>query len=210
MKRIVTILFAAVMLLFSSLAYASAPTTGLVSATSSADMEIDAEVLLDSIVATPVITHHMSDCWDDDFGYTSKSHWIRDISRLIISVCAILAFPAFVIIIITVLLRNKRRMLLDKYQVIENAMRSGYNLPEVFYLSKSPRYDDYRRLRSALLWMACGISMMAFGGIMDVEPVVAVGVLPLLIGVAKLIVYVIARRDNNSKQTGSDYNADQN
>lgn len=210
MKRIVTLLFAAVMLLFTAQAYAAAPAISVISVNSSDGDEIDAELMLDSLVTTPIITHSTLDEWKDEYGHLHRTDWIRQLSQLIIALCAILAFPAFVIIVITVLLRSKRRMMLDKYQVIENAMRQGYTLPESFYLSKSPRYDDYRRLRSALIWMACGLSMMCFGGIADAEPLVGIGILPSLIGVAKLVVYVIARRDNNSKQTGSDYNADQN
>lgn len=99
---------------------------------------------------------------------------------------------------------------MDKYQVIENAMRQGYQLPEAFYFSKSPRYDDYRRLRSALIWIACGLSLLSLGGIVDAEPLLAIGTLPLFVGIAKLVVYLVARHDNNSNHTGSEQNADQN
>lgn len=212
MKKIVTLLFAAVMLLFSSQAQASAPATALVTANSIDVQSIDAEVLLDSIVATEVISTADNDFdWvQDHYSQRSNDNWFRSLAQLIICVCAILAFPAFVIIIIVVLLRNKRNMLMDKYQVIEHAMRQGYPLPEAFYFSSSPRYDDYRRLRSALIWIACGLSILSLGAIADARPVLAVGTLPLFVGIAKLVVYLVARHDNNSNHTGSEQDADQN
>lgn len=129
-----------------------------------------------------------------------RDRQVSQICDMIISVVAILAVPLAAIIILLIVMHSRRRRLLDKYAVIESAMRSGVELPEVFYTGQS-RYDiSLRTLHSALIWVACGATLMIFFIVVESEEMSALMTLPIFVGIVKLIVYFVGKHQQNLKE----------
>ena len=79
----------------------------------------------------------------------------------------------------------------ERNKLIEKAIDNNYPLPDDFFSSqKNPR----TRLQSALVWLAWGIGIISFCLIMSNDTVYAIGLIPLLVGIAKLITYFVEDR----------------
>ena len=76
-------------------------------------------------------------------------------------------------------------------KLIEKAIECNYPLPNDFF--KAPKQHK-SRLQSALVWLAWGIGIISFCLIMSNDTVYAIGLIPLLVGIAKLITYFIEDR----------------
>ena len=76
-------------------------------------------------------------------------------------------------------------------KLIEKAIECNYPLPNDFF--KAPKQSK-SRLQSALVWLAWGIGIISFCLIMSNDTVYAIGLIPLLVGIAKLITYFIEDR----------------
>ncbi len=78
-------------------------------------------------------------------------------------------------------------------KLIEKAIECNYPLPKDFF--NAPKQSK-SRLQSALVWLAWGVGIIAFCLIVSgaKDTVFAIGFIPLLIGVAKLITYFVEDR----------------
>ena len=104
---------------------------------------------------------------------------------------------ASIVLIIFFAIRGITSRQRERNKLIEKAIDNNYPLPDNFFISqKSPR----TRLQSALVWLAWGVGVVAF--FLIVDPTVtaySLGLIPLLVGAAKLITYFIEdrKKDNN-------------
>ncbi len=105
---------------------------------------------------------------------------------------------ASVVLIIFFAIRGITSRQRERNKLIEKAIDNNYTLPEDFFASqKNPR----TRLQSALVWLAWGIGTMGFFYIVDpTETAYAIGLIPLLVGVAKLITYFVEDRKKENNQ----------
>jgi len=104
-------------------------------------------------------------------------------------------------------LRHQRRVLIHKERLA--AIEKGADLPDFPAEPERGRFNVQRiLLLSGLVWMAVGIGVLTVGGIVLSDPKVQSlpdapppsaylgGVIPLLVGVAHLIVYAVDRRSD--------------
>ena len=85
----------------------------------------------------------------------------------------------------------------ERNKLIEKAIECNYPLPDDFF--KAP-IQHKSRLQSALVWLAWGVGIVVF--FLIVDPTVtaySIGLIPLLVGAAKLITYFVEdrKKDNN-------------
>ncbi len=90
---------------------------------------------------------------------------------------------------------NRQR---ERNKLIEKAIENNYPLPEDFFASQK---NTRTRLQSSLVWLAWGIGTMGFFYIVDpTETAFSIGLIPLLVGVAKLITYFVEDRKKESEE----------
>lgn len=85
----------------------------------------------------------------------------------------------------------------ERNKLIEKAIDNNYPLPDDFFSSQK---NSRTRLQSALVWLAWGVGIVVF--FLIVDPTVtaySIGLIPLLVGAAKLITYFVEdrKKDNN-------------
>lgn len=115
---------------------------------------------------------------------------------LIIFIAIVTPF-ACVVLIVFMALRTVTTRQRERNKLIEKAIENNYTLPHDFFAS----YRNARtRLQSALVWLAWGVGIMAFFLIITDETVYAIGIIPLLVGVAKLITYFVEDRKKEENQ----------
>lgn len=115
---------------------------------------------------------------------------------LIVFIAIVTPF-ACVVLIVFMILRTVTTRQRERNNLIEKAIENNYTLPHDFFAS----YRNARtRLQSALVWLAWGVGIMAFFLIISDETVYAIGIIPLLVGVAKLITYFVEDRKKEGKQ----------
>lgn len=76
-------------------------------------------------------------------------------------------------------------------KLIEKAIESNYPLPDNFF--SAPKRSK-SRLQSGLVWLAWGLGIIGFCLIISDDTVYAIGLIPSLVGVAKLITYFVEDR----------------
>lgn len=82
-------------------------------------------------------------------------------------------------------------------KLIEKAIECNYPLPDDFF--KAPKRHR-SRLQSALVWIAWGVGIISFCLIMSNGTVYAIGLIPLLVGIAKLITYFVEDRKKENAE----------
>ena len=83
-------------------------------------------------------------------------------------------------------------------KLIEKAIENNYPLPDNFF--DAPKRHK-SRLQSSLVWLAWGIGTMGFFYIVDpTETAYSIGLIPLLVGVAKLITYFVEDHKKESEE----------
>lgn len=116
---------------------------------------------------------------------------------IIIVFIAIVTPFACIVLIIFFTIRGITSRQREHNKLIEKAIDNNYHLPDNFFISqKNPR----TRLQSALVWLAWGIGIVGFFLIVDPKNTVySLGLIPLLVGTAKLITYFVEdrKKDNN-------------
>lgn len=112
---------------------------------------------------------------------------------------------AIVFIICFFIFKSKR----DRNRLIATAMQHGYNLPAEFLV---PRQVPRVRLQSAITYLAWGIGVLIFFQAVGWEEVSALMLIPIIIGLGKLIAYCIyelpAIINKNKTNRPTDCNAD--
>ncbi|MBE6318958.1 MAG: hypothetical protein E7081_08305 [Bacteroidales bacterium] len=122
----------------------------------------------------------------------------ESIETVIIVFIAIITPFACLVLIVFFIIKGITSRQRDRNKLIEKAIENNYPLSEDFFASqKSPR----TRLQSALVWLAWGIGIMGFFYIVaPTETVYAIGLIPLLVGIAKLITYFLEDRKKESEE----------
>lgn len=162
---------------------------------------------LDSLATAPIYTR---DPEERERRYQWREDALETVTDAVISIAAILAFPLLLLVAVILTMRYKRQMLLDKYQIVEQAMRNDYRLPERFFDDRSERLTQLRALKSSLIWIACGLTCVLFAiACNGVNEFAALMSLPLFIGFAKLTVYFVGRREKQSSNCNSPEDAEQ-
>ena len=111
---------------------------------------------------------------------------------LIVFIAVVIPFASLVLIIFFALraITSRQR---ERNKLIEIAIKSNYPLPDNFFFNPQ---TSRTRLQSALVWLACGIGSIAFFLVIFDDALYAIGIIPLLIGIAKLITYFVEDRKN--------------
>lgn len=153
---------------------------------------------IDSLANTPVIVSPSI--------YHNGNKISRDTLRL---VATIIPF-VFVIAVVWMLLYYKNKNLMAKYRVIELSINRSEKLPEVFYTgAKATNMAlNRRRLFNGMIWVGFGLTAMAFFSTVEVKAMVAVSLLPIFIGVAKIVCYFIEQKSIKNQDNTDSCNAD--
>ena len=116
---------------------------------------------------------------------------------IIIVFIAIVTPFASIVLIIFFAIRGITSRQRERNKLIEKAIECNYPLPNEFF--KAP-IQHKSRLQSALVWLAWGIGIISFFLIMSNDTVYAIGLIPTLVGIAKLITYFVEDRKNEDAQ----------
>ena len=111
-------------------------------------------------------------------------------------------FAAFVLVIYFVCraLVQRKRM---KYDTIAKAAEYGHPLPPEFYLTDSPKPKN--KLQSGIVWIGWGVACVILTLADMGHGWVAIGMIPLFIGISRLAVYFLEQRKNTvSSKSDSD------
>ena len=132
-----------------------------------------------------------------------NSHaFVSEVGDNIVALTAVvlgLSMPAIVTVLVFMLIfRYLRRRQLDRYRVMEYAIDHGMQLPDSFYLAEEGRNTNTPR--SAIVWIGWGLALIAFFLCVDMEPLASFGLIPLFIGVARGVTYIINRRDARQRE----------
>ena len=117
---------------------------------------------------------------------------------LFLSIVATAHFACAVLIVFFIIrgITSRQR---EHNKLIEKAIECNYPLPNDFF--KAPKQSK-SRLQSALVWLAWGVGIIAFCLIVSgaKDTVFAIGFIPLLVGVAKLITYFVEDRKKENAE----------
>ncbi|WP_289734030.1 DUF6249 domain-containing protein [Paramuribaculum intestinale] len=160
--------------------------------------ELQTTLIFDSIGSTPIYISPSVEIGAP----RSKVDGFREVSKMI----AVFLPFVFVLVLVWMLLNYRRKNLLAKYRLIEYAIEKGNPLPDAFYNNglvartstvmesvvrggRVYRIDSHR-LTNALIWIGVGIVGFIFFLTVDVKPMACLLLLPVFVGIAKLISYL--------------------
>ncbi len=159
--------------------------------------ELQTTLAFDSIGSTPI---YISPSVEIDAPRSSADNF-HEVSKMI----AVFLPFVFVIGLVWMLLSYRRKNLLAKYRLIEYSIEKKMPLPEAFFnngfaartskvmesVTRGGRVYriDSRRLSNALIWMGVGIVGFIFFMTVDAKEPACLALLPVFIGLAKLISY---------------------
>ena len=105
---------------------------------------------------------------------------------------------ACAVLIVFFIIRGITSRQREHNKLIEKAIENNYPLPDNFF--DAPKRHK-SRLQSSLVWLAWGIGTMGFFYIVDpTETAYSIGLIPLLVGAAKLITYFIEDRKKEREE----------
>ena len=105
---------------------------------------------------------------------------------------------ACAVLIVFFIIRGITSRQREHNKLIEKAIENNYPLPDNFF--DAPKRHK-SRLQSSLVWLAWGIGTMGFFYIVDpTETAYSIGLIPLLVGVAKLITYFVEDHKKESEE----------
>lgn len=111
---------------------------------------------------------------------------------------AIITPFACAVLIVFFIIRGITSRQREHNKLIEKAIENNYPLPDNFF--DTPKRHK-SRLQSSLVWLAWGIGTMGFFYIVDpTETAYSIGLIPLLVGAAKLITYFIEDRKKEREE----------
>ncbi len=125
------------------------------------------------------------------------------IENVLIPVVAIACPFIMVCVIIYVIASNATKRRQRKYDMVEKAIESGVEIPE-YVFREAPEKDDEKpaksALNSAVILIAVGIAVTLFFTIKENYDVAALSSVILLLGIGKLIVYILDARSEKKLQ----------
>lgn len=162
--------------------------------------EIISASSLDSLANTPVYVSPSIYVESSDSGVDGE-HVLRMLALMI---------PfAFVIAIIWIVLHYKRQNLLSKYKIIELSIINRQPLPEAFYGGRrgATGMINRKRLSNGMMWIAFGLAGVIFFLCEDVMAMMALCLLPIFIGAAKIVSYFVEQRSIESDSAAENKDA---
>lgn len=146
--------------------------------------------------------------------YDSNSESVEDILAMMIPLSAIIMPFLMVCVVVAIAFWHTTKRRRMKYNMVEKAIENNYQLPEyVFYEQQkpSPKIGSLRShtqnqasktatLRSACTIMAVGVGVTLFFIINGDMELAALCSMIFLIGLGKLVVYLVERKSNNKKE----------
>lgn len=123
----------------------------------------------------------------------------QSIGIVLIVFIAIVTPFACVVLIVFFAIRGITSRQREHNKLIEKAIDNNYPLPNNFF--EAPKQNK-SRLQSALVWLAWGIGIIAFCLIISgaKNTAYAIGLIPLLVGSAKLITYFVEDRKKGNAE----------
>lgn len=122
----------------------------------------------------------------------------ENFSGVFIVFIAIITPFACAVLIVFFIIRGITSRQREHNKLIEKAIENNYPLPDNFF--DTPKRHK-SRLQSSLVWLAWGIGTMGFFYIVDpTETAYSIGLIPLLVGAAKLITYFIEDRKKEREE----------
>ena len=117
-----------------------------------------------------------------------------DVVALFVPIASV--FVIGLVIVAFLYFRNRNRLALQ--QTIQLAIEKGTELtPEVIDRLAGPKPAGHGDLRKSAVWTAVGVACMLFGLLLGEEdairPLAAIGMFPLLIGVAYFVMWKLAK-----------------
>lgn len=157
---------------------------------------------IDSLNTSTIILDQTPQKSSDYYQY-KRYELAQDNMVAIYGIIFVFGFPALTVLVVTFFilffLYKKRTA---RYHTINKAIENGIELPESFY-NETTLPAQKSRLQSSLTWIGFGLGLTCFVGIFDCfEHGIALGIIPLLVGIAKLITYFVEDRkkaDNNAE-----------
>lgn len=132
----------------------------------------------------------------------SGSQWSESIGDNIVELTAVtFAFVmpgAVTVLVFFLIFRYLRQRRLDRYRVIEHSIDKGMPLPDSFYMSEGPKNTNTPQ--SAIVWIGWGLAIILFFCLIDSEALAAFGLIPLFIGIARGVTYLVNRHDAKENQ----------
>lgn len=89
----------------------------------------------------------------------------------------------------------------SKYQLAEKMAECGQQLPESMFSEQKKRSPAIKSLQTGLIFMAVGIGAIIMFSEIGLQSPIGLGFIPLFIGVAYLIIYIITRKEKNKEAT---------
>ncbi len=119
----------------------------------------------------------------------------KTVMKTIVGVVAIVVPFAFVILVIWIICRYSTSRNRERSKLIEMSIRERVPLPDAFYKTEKSYYLGPRRLSSGIVWIGVGISVSLFFFAVGSEEMAALGLIPLFVGIARIVVYFVGKRD---------------
>lgn len=192
--------------IFLALAMLLAAATGFAAGTENAD----SIAIADSIARVEQMNEQIRSIVSEEVSNAIASHNLNDnnnnfytlvkgLEDIIIPVIAIVCPFIMVCVIIFIIASNATKRRQRKYDMVEKAIENGVEIPE-YVFREAPEKDDEKPAKSALnnavILIAIGIAVTLFFIINGDYEVAALSSVILLLGIGKLIVYILDARSN--------------
>ncbi len=196
--------------IFLALAMLLAAATGFAAGTENAD----SIAIADSIARVEQMNEQIRSIVSEEVSNAIASHNLNDnnnnfytlvkgLEDIIIPLIAIVCPFIMVCVIIFIIASNATKRRQRKYDMVEKAIENGVEIPE-YVFREAPEKDDAKTgkstLNNAVILIAVGIAVTLFFIINGDYEVAALSSVILLLGIGKLIVYILDARSKKKLQ----------
>lgn len=196
--------------IFLALAMLLATATGFAAGTENAD----SIAIADSIARVEQMNEQIRSIVSEEVSNAIASHNLNDnnnnfytlvkgLEDIIIPLIAIVCPFIMVCVIIFIIASNATKRRQRKYDMVEKAIENGVEIPE-YVFREAPEKDDAKTgkstLNNAVILIAVGIAVTLFFIINGDYEVAALSSVILLLGIGKLIVYILDARSEKKLQ----------
>ncbi len=151
---------------------------------------------IDTISTSKVVIEYPDyDKSDTNYSDNTISEHIVELSAIILGITVPFATIVIIVFLIVSFMLKKRRL---HYHAIELAISNGRELPDSFY-DNFNKFKSKSRLQSSLVWISWGIGIFFILYFSDDIESASFGIIPLLVGISKLITYHVEDRKKNQK-----------
>ena len=196
--------------IFLALAMLLAAATGFAAGTENAD----SIAIADSIARVEQMNEQIRSIVSEEVSNAIASHNLNDnsnnfyalvkglVDKTIPAIAIVCPF-IMVCVIIFIIASNATKRRQRKYDMVEKAIENGVEIPE-YVFREAPEKDDEKpaksALNSAVILIAVGIAVTLFFTIKENYDVAALSSVILLLGIGKLIVYILDARSKKKLQ----------